>query len=189
MEQLEKRRLLIDTDMGNDDIMAICMMLLNPTVKIEGFAVTAGVSDAQIGAKNLLNILAYCSKDIPVAIGPKREFQTQLNFPNRDIQRAQDLTLLSDLDITDTNPILSNYQDLIDQVLQEPFTILALGPLTNIAVMIGQYPQAKNNIERIILMGGGIEKGNVPPEFEAEYNIALDPQSANQVFRLVAGRR
>lgn len=184
MKQIEQQRLLIDTDMGNDDIMAICMILLNPRFKVEGFTVTSGVSDAQIGTKNLLGILTYCTKDIPVAMGPKRSFQTQLNFPQIDMQRAQELTLLADRGIN-INPALSEplpYADLIEQVIQKPFTILALGPLTNIATLIQQYPQTKDKVERIILMGGGIKQGNMLPELTTEYNIALDPQSAAQVF-------
>lgn len=183
MKQIEQR-LLIDTDMGNDDIMAICMILLNPRFKVEGFTVTSGVSDAQIGTKNLLGILTYCAKDIPVAMGPKRAFQTQLNFPQIDMQRAQELTLLSErgIDICPTQSRPYPFDALIDQVKSESLVILALGPLTNIAEMIQQYPEAKNKINRIILMGGGIKQGNIPPQMTAEYNIALDPSSAEQVF-------
>lgn len=185
MEQMEKQRLLIDTDMGNDDIMAICMLLLNPNIQIEGFSVTSGVSNAQIGVRNLLRILSYCNRNIPVAIGPEREFQTELNFPQRDIQRAEELILLSDLNIPEINQTLSrslSFEELMDQVIRESFTLLVLGPLTNIATMIQLYPQIENNLESIILMGGGIKQGNVPPKYEAEYNIALDPKSADQVF-------
>ena len=63
----------------------------------------------------------------------------------------------------------------------EPVTLVPVGPLTNIALLLARYPEAADNVERIVLMGGAIAEGNVTPA--AEFNIYVDPEAAWRVFR------
>ena len=63
----------------------------------------------------------------------------------------------------------------------EPVTLVAIGPLTNIALLITQYPECLFNIRRLVLMGGSAGRGNFTPN--AEFNIAIDPEAAAKVFQ------
>ena len=62
----------------------------------------------------------------------------------------------------------------------EPITLVAIGPLTNIALLLTQYPECVFNIRRLVIMGGSAGRGNFTPN--AEFNIAIDPEAAAKVF-------
>lgn len=62
----------------------------------------------------------------------------------------------------------------------EPMTLVAIGPLTNIALLLTQYPECRFNIRRLVIMGGSAGRGNFTPN--AEFNIAIDPEAAAKVF-------
>jgi inosine-uridine nucleoside N-ribohydrolase len=182
-ENMKKERLLIDTDMGNDDIMAFAM-LSESRFQIMGYALTDGVARTHAGASNLTGLLNYLGRPAPIAIGPKRQFQAQVDFPSIDIQRAEELTLVKDLNIKiPEEPQLQTFEKLTTEALSDPTTLFALGPLTNVAAIIENYPASAAKISRIVMMGGGINSGNVSPDNFAEYNIALDPPSADKVFK------
>src|SRR4029450_8271805 len=73
--------------------------------------------------------------------------------------------------------------DLLARVLlaaDEPVTLVPLGPLTNVALLLARYPDAAERIARMVLMGGAIGEGNVTAA--AEFNIYVDPESAQRVF-------
>lgn len=174
------KKIFIDTDMGYDDIVAILILLLSSTVEIGGISTVSGVSSSEKGIKNLQKILSYLNITIPLVKG--RAIRAIPRFPKTDSLRSEKLSLLQGLNIPkyplQVNKIndLKNFFDKTD----ERFTILALGPLTNIAYLVDTYP---DKISDLVIMGGGILKGNVPPDYRAEYNILLDPESANKVFR------
>lgn len=177
------KNIWIDTDMGNDDIMALAMLAQDPKIKIEAISLVNGVSRAKKGVQNLQGILQFLDLN-PQLFEDKsvKEYPYKLEFPKQDINRAEELTLLSKLPIQPTSAATLDISQLL-QSLPDQSVLLALGPLTNIASLIKQKPELfKQKISEIVLMGGGIEKGNVPPLRVAEYNIALDPLSAQVVF-------
>lgn len=181
---MNKTNLFIDTDMGNDDIMAIAMLLQSPTIKITGISLSYGVSDVNKGAPNLKSLLSFLDTDIPLYKDFSiKSYPYQLKFPSSDINRAEELTLLQKLDLKpQREPLITDIYELLEQLPDET-TILALGPLTNIAKIYKSNQKLFNKkIKKIVLMGGGIKKGNVPPDRLAEYNIALDPSAAETVF-------
>ena len=169
--------------MGNDDIMAIAMLLKFPRFQVTGYTLTDGVARTTAGARNLNGILDYLGKQAPIAVGVDRSFQTSVDFPPIDIQRAEELTLLKGLELKPKDSPLSNFDEIIGETTKEPFTLFALGPMTNVAAMIENYPDFKDKVNRIVMMGGGINSGNVSPLNYAEYNIALDPPAASKVFQ------
>lgn len=185
---VKEQKILIDTDIGNDDIMAICILFLAPMVEVAGITTVNGVARADVGRKNLLRILQYIRKPIPVILGSKSPLpKKDIQFPKRDRTRAENLTLLSSIRLPTASADLEKSpkveEFIFNLVNKEKVTIIALGPLTNIARTIIQYQNAfTKKIDKIILMGGGIAKGNIPPLNVAEYNIALDPNAANIVF-------
>lgn len=70
---------------------------------------------------------------------------------------------------------------------QEPITLVAIGPLTNIALLLTQYPECRFNIRRLVIMGGSAGRGNFTPN--AEFNIAIDPEAGGQRISQRSGDR
>ncbi|PIZ63504.1 hypothetical protein COY16_01595 [Candidatus Roizmanbacteria bacterium CG_4_10_14_0_2_um_filter_39_13] len=181
-----KTNLWIDTDMGNDDIMAISMLFLSNKTSIKGISLVNGVSSVNRGYENINVLLTYCGVNIPILSGYTTALvPNNTTFPIQDRKRAENLTLLSNLGIP-KNKLKNDKQIGVKSIasfISKNITILALGPLTNLASIIqNQGAKFKNNVNQIILMGGGLKKGNVPPSRKAEYNIWLDPQAAQIVF-------
>ncbi|HXV57431.1 MAG TPA: nucleoside hydrolase, partial [Gaiellaceae bacterium] len=83
-----------------------------------------------------------------------------------------------------TEPVGQHAVDfLAERILgsARPVTLVAVGPLTNVALLLARHPEAAGNVERIVLMGGAIAEGNVTPA--AEFNVYVDPEAAWRVFR------
>ncbi|MBI3620061.1 nucleoside hydrolase [Candidatus Roizmanbacteria bacterium] len=180
------KKIYIDTDMGNDDIMAICLLLASEVIDITGISTVYGVSGAQTGALNLAKLLKYLGKNIKIKSGsPQPLFEKTASFPLPDRLRAENLVL---------SPRLKNIKTTIQRSSQkvekfiseaiggEKVIIVALGPLTNIAKYISAQTKNINQKLKIVLMGGGLKRGNVFPDRYAEYNIWLDPEAAEIVF-------
>jgi len=179
------KNIFIDTDMGNDDIMAISLLLLSNRVKVTGFSTDFGVSSTRQGGLNLYNLISYYKLTIPVIVGSAKSSNNNTRaFPTFDRKRAENLILLPYFQKTIKSiKRKNNYEKIIFEKLQNNTTIIALGPLTNIANLITKYGDCfTNKINEIFVMAGGIYSGNVPPEKIAEYNILLDPKAANIVF-------
>lgn len=186
---MKDKKVFIDTDMGNDDIMAICMLLLEPNIAITGISLINGVSGIKKGSENIEKILSFLQKNISVCSGYEKGFiEEKAQFPQRDIDRAEALTLLNGIKLPKkTNSELKSKKFVEDFILEKTSQgdtiLLALGPLTNIAKCIEKFgEQFLKNLGEIIIMGGGIKRGNVAPNFVAEYNIWLDPEAAQIVF-------
>lgn len=173
--------------MGNDDIMAIYMLLLSKKFQIVGISCVNGVSNPIIGANNLRRIFEYCDEQIPICSDSIFSFESKNKFPKRDIIRAETLNLLNSLNIPSTTrqPILNKSVEkyIYKKVNKQIDIFLALGPLTNIAKTILRYKKSfTSRVKRLVIMGGGIYRGNVAPFNQAEYNIWVDPKAAKIVF-------
>ena len=172
------KNIIIDTDMGVDDIIAISLLLNNPAINIKAISTVRGVADLDRGTNNLARLLTFVGKtDLPIYQG-FNPVKQKIDFPKIDRRRANNLTLLKSISLPKlpVNKVIIkkfNYQ------FNSPVSLLCLGPLTNIAKTI----QGKSNINEIVIMGGAVFKpGNIPPDFLYEYNIALDPVAAKTVF-------
>lgn len=175
--------LWIDTDMGNDDIMALAMLNQPPSINIKAISLVNGVSRVKKGLSNLKGVLEYLKLN-PLLFEDTsiKKYPYKLEFPKQDINRAEELTLLGNLPIKPLETKADDLKNLLS-TLPDLSVLLALGPLTNIAKLMQSSPDLFNKkVTKIILMGGGIEKGNVPPLRLAEYNIALDAEAAKKVF-------
>lgn len=181
--------IIIDTDMGNDDIVAICMLLLSKKFSVKAISIVNGVASTDAGTKNLAKILAFIGRtDIPIISGAQQALlEKKAAFPLIDRQRANNLSLLPELNIPQfslTRMPISNSLDSLSQIIfnQKP-TILCFGPLTNIARLITKYGQKfTSQIPQVFVMGGAISAGNVPPKNICEYNVYLDPEAAKKIF-------
>ncbi len=173
--------IIIDCDPGHDD--AIMLMLAFGSRKFDIRAVTtsAGNQTQQKTLVNTLRILTLIGEQADVYRGNEKPLF-------RDLIIADYVHGESGLDGTDLpepgfSPQAESAVQAIARLLaasEEKITIVATGPLTNIAGFLLMFPHLKMKIEKIVLMGGGISRGNYTPL--AEFNIYIDPEAASIVF-------
>jgi len=190
---MNKQTIFIDTDMGNDDLIAICMLLSSKKFKVIGISTVNGVARASTGAKNLARILTYLNIiTIPIIKGFVRPISNtwRAEFPKNDKQRANRLTLIKKIGISKLiSQNIRKYNSIIEifKIINrssQKVTLICLGPLTNIATLINKFGKKfTRNINQIVLMGGAVNvSGIVSPLNLAEYNIYLDPEAAKIIF-------
>jgi purine nucleosidase len=180
---MKKRRIILDTDPGIDDALAILLALAVPQVELEAITITFGNCSADQGVRNALSILELAqAKQIPVAKGAERPLvQPLLLAPethgNTGIGYAQ-------LPLPSIEPYPAPAVNLlIDKVMARPgeMTIVAIGPLTNLALAMRIEPRLIQVIKEVFIMGGAIRHpGNTTPL--AEFNTYCDPHAAHIVF-------
>ncbi len=179
---MTRRPILIDTDPGQDDAIAILLALASPELELLGITTVAGNVPLALTSRNARIICELAGRtDIPVYAGAAQPLQ-------RALVTAEFVHGKSGLDgITLPEPQMQLREGhavdfLIETLMQrEGITVCALGPLTNIALALQKEPRIAQRIERIVLMGGGyFEGGNITPA--AEFNFYVDPQAAAQVF-------
>lgn len=182
---MKKPILFIDTDMGVDDIIAICMIVASDSFHICGISVVNGVSPIRAGIRNLTRVLAYLGVSIPLYLGVDQTAQrSRRQFPIIDRRRAKTLAPLATLPLPNARPDPQPRTQLAKDILaKKSVTMLCLGPLSNIAGLLIRK-NIRNAIQRLVVMGGALTvPGNVPPQNVAEYNMLLDPRAADYVVR------
>jgi inosine-uridine nucleoside N-ribohydrolase len=172
--EAEKIPILLDTDIGSDvdDAFALTLILDSPEFDLLGVTTVSGdtVARARLAAK-MLDVAGR--PDIPVAAGEPGK-----PLPIEQSQWADGFKSPALL----TTKAVDFLQDQIDHSA-DPVTLIAIGPLTNVAALLNQDPAAAKRIKVIALMGGSVYRGyqpGSPPE--PEYNIKLDPEAARIVF-------
>ena len=182
--------ILIDTDVARDDIGAILYLLKHPEVSIKAMSVSCGLTYIDVGADNLLRLLNHLGgRDIPVITGAKTPLKTDHTFPPK-WRNCSNTFFGLDLPETDLKPFESENLASVIEEQPEKIIVVVLGPLTNIAELFQTNPTVKEKIEQIIIMGGAVNTpGNVGqeyspiPNFDAEWNIYIDPHAADIVFK------
>jgi inosine-uridine nucleoside N-ribohydrolase len=176
------RPIVIDTDPGIDDALAIMLAAASPEVDIRGIVAVAGNVDIDSTSANAASLADLLRLECPVgrgASGPLRR---------HDAEAAHDVHGVDGLgghrlppSSRTLEPGVALLARLIDES-PEPLTIIPIGPLTDIALLLDEFPDAVRGIDRIVLMGGGARDvlGNVTPV--AEFNIWFDPDAAARVF-------
>lgn len=176
------RRIIIDCDPGHDDAIAILLALAHPDkFKIEGITTVGGNHNVDKITDNLLKLLTLVDKDIKVAKGAK----SPLVCPLVTGEEAHGGTGMDGHNLSDIKfkPIAKGAVEFMKDIITEAsdkITLVAIGPLTNIAMLFSTFPEVKEKIELISLMGGGINEGNKTAA--AEFNIYVDPEAAKIVF-------
>jgi len=180
------RKIIIDTDPGQDDAVAILLALASPEeIDVLGITCVAGNVPLTLTSKNARIICELARKpDVKVFAGCDRPL-------GRDLVTAEHVHGKSGLDGPDLPDPKMPLQDthavdfIIESLRGEPsgtVTLCPLGPLTNIAMAFEKAPDIMARVSEIVLMGGAyFEVGNVTPA--AEFNIYVDPQAANIVFK------
>jgi purine nucleosidase len=177
-------RVLIDTDPGIDDAIALLLALRSPELDVAGVSVVQGNVGIEAGTVNALRILELSGRgEIPVAAGPPEPLVRQAR--RSELVHGSDGLADLGLALPEGKPRDEYGPAFLIRMLEdadEPTTIIALGPLTNLAIVLLSAPHVVSRIERVVLMGGSVRwEGNITPA--AEYNIHADPESASIVFR------
>ena len=179
------RNIIIDTDPGQDDAVAILLALASPEVTVLGITAVAGNVPLALTQKNARIVCELAGKpDTLVFAGCDAPL-------NRKLVTAEHVHGKTGLDGPQLAPPTMPLQDqhavdwIIDTLRAAPdnsITLCPLGPLTNIATALQRAPDITAAIEEIVLMGGGyFQGGNITPS--AEFNIYVDPEAADIVFR------
>jgi len=180
---MKSKRIIIDTDPGIDDSLAILLALASPEVTLEGLTVVHGNSSTEQGTVNALSILELAgASHIPVARGCELPLvQPSLLAPETHGNSGLGYANLS---APGSKPIVQNGCDfLIERIMSNPgeITLVAVGPLTNIALAIRQEPRIVEAVKEVFIMGGAIRhEGNTTPL--AEFNTYVDPHATHIVF-------
>ncbi len=173
---------IIDTDPGVDDAIALLMALSCPELDVIGLTTTAGNVPLAPATRNTLALLEYLNRtDVPVYKGASRPVRGKFAYA-RHVHSASGLT--HRLNEPETKPAETGAVRYIGQtLLAEPgaISIIALGPLTNLARVMKRYKSALPAARRIIAMGGAMDTpGNVTPH--SEFNFYSDPTAARMVI-------
>ena len=174
-------KIVLDTDPGHDDAIAILLALASPELELLGLTTVAGNQTLDKTTANALKVLEYVERtDVPVHVGASRPLV-------REQWAAEFVHGRSGLDGPDlpdpqTEPVPGGAVDFLAEQLEahEGVVLVPVGPLTNIALLLAKYDGIEERIARIVLMGGAIAEGNVTPA--AEFNIWADPEAAHRVF-------
>jgi purine nucleosidase len=176
------RTLLIDTDGGSDDVVALIMALRSSDVHVSAITVVAGNVPVEQATRNVLCAVELCGAQTPVSTGAERpllrEFVSAQWFHGRDGLGDHGYAPASRR--ADSRHAVDA---MIETVLSNPgMEVVTLGPLTNLALAMNREPRIINAIGRCVVMGGApCCEGNVTPA--AEFNIWVDPEAAKMVFR------
>lgn len=181
----QSRRIIVDTDPGQDDAVAILLALGSAELEIVGITAVAGNVPLKLTEKNARKICELAGRpDVKVYAGAIRPLA-------RELVTAEEVHGKTGLNGPQLPEPKMKLQDqyavdfIVETLMKEEtgtITLCALGPLTNVALALIREPKIAPRIKEIVLMGGGFfEGGNVTPT--AEFNIYVDPHAADVVFK------
>lgn len=175
------RKIIIDTDPGIDDAVAIAIALYAKELDVQLITTVAGNVGLENVTINALKLLKFLNKKVPVAKGAKKPLlKTAMS-----VESVHGKTGMEGYDFPepDTSLLMNiNAVEAMHQVIQsnKEITLVCIGPLTNIALLINSYPDDLEKVKEIVIMGGAIGRGN--SGVYSEYNFHFDPEAAKIVM-------
>jgi inosine-uridine nucleoside N-ribohydrolase len=188
-----RRAVIVDTDSGADDLMAIAFLLSRPDIHVEAITIVNGMAHVSAGGKNVLRLLALAGRnEIPVFLGRDTPLSGSQEFP-AEWRRASDE--LPGIPLPEPKRSLES-RDATDYLLKRlldaahPVQVLALGPLTNLAEVFSHTPRSARTGRQLVILGGAVRvSGNLGDSgpFQtnnvfAEWNMFIDPAAAKIVL-------
>ena len=178
------RKIIIDTDPGVDDTMAIFFALCSPELEVVGLTTIFGNVHTELATKNALRLLEIAGRrDIPVAHGADDALTQPYEGPVPSVHGADGQGEIFLPDPAGEPLDISAAQFIVEQLRAHPgeITLVPVGPLTNIALALRLEPRITEWAHEVVLMGGNaLVPGNASPAGEA--NIRNDPEAADVVF-------
>ena len=177
------RRVWIDTDMGFDDLAAVLTVAMQPDWRIDGMSLVAGNAPLPVVIDNALRAAHAFDWGFPIHAGCARPLVgalvTAQGILGADAMQSARRQLPPDCaDLASDDAIGALHRHLSDA--HEPATLLALGPLTNVASLLDTHPALAARIGQLMWMGGSAGPGNHTAA--AEFNAAVDPESVQRVL-------
>jgi len=176
------RRIIIDTDPGIDDAMAIFLALRSPELKVEAITPVCGNVPLDFTLPNALRLVEIADRtDVPVAAGASHPLVRRL-VTSGHVHGANGLGGVEFPD-PKIKPVREAAPEIIRRIVREnpgEIMIVAVGPLTNVALALRDDPELAAMIPQIAIMGGSLSGGNITPA--AEFNLYVDPEAARIVF-------
>ena len=177
------RKIIIDCDPGIDDALALMLALSSPELNILGITTVSGNVPAPMGADNALKVLRQMNRlDIPVYCGA--EIPLKKDYVDAKDTHGEDGLGETNYPKADGVSWKDGAVDFIIETLQKEtgVSIIAIGPMTNLALALQKCPEAFQRLDEFISMGGNFRSyGNCSPV--AEYNYWCDPDAANYVYQ------
>jgi pyrimidine-specific ribonucleoside hydrolase len=188
-----RRAVIIDTDAGADDLMAIAFLLSRSDIQVEAITIENGMAHIPAGAKNVLRLLALAGRnDVPVFLGRESPMSGMQEFPEEWRKASDELPGLDLPETTRTADSRSAEDYLLKRFLDavHPMQVLALGPLTNLGEVFSRSPRAAHTGRQLVILGGAIGvSGNLgeggifkTDNAASEWNFFIDPAAAKIVF-------
>lgn len=179
---MKKRPIIIDTDPGIDDAVAIAIALFSEELDVKLITTVAGNVSLDKVTYNTLRLLKFFQKAVPVAKGAAEP----LILPLMDASNVHGKSGMEGFDFEEPDDHLLLEENAVNAMRRvimesdEPITLVPIAPLTNIALLLKVYPEVKANIREIVMMGGSASRGN--KGVMSEFNVATDPEAAKIVF-------
>lgn len=189
------RPAIVDTDVAADDLVALLYLLHSPEMRLVGITTVNGVASPEAGARNVLRVLAAAGRGgMPVVVGAEKPLAGEQAFPEAWRESAERLEGV-DLPPAKIGELPNDAPHWLLERIEESsegVSILALGPLTNIAQALAEAPDLCRHVERIVWLGGAaFVRGNVDawPQGASErhdggreWNAYIDPEAARRVL-------
>lgn len=180
LEEMATRKIIIDGDPGVDDAFAIALAAFEESLEILALHTVAGNVSVEHTTRNARGLAQMLDLDVPIAKGADEplifepifaeEVHGENGFGDVELAKLAPMSSLS---------ALESYVKILSAT-EEKVTIVAIGPLTNVAVLLKAYPHLKDKIAGISLMGGGLKGGNTTSA--GEFNFYYDPHAAHIVL-------
>lgn len=177
---MSRTKVIIDTDPGVDDAVAILLALASDELEVLAITTVTGNVDVALTTLNARRLVQLAKRpDVIVARGCAQA----LAGPLGEFEGVHGSDGLGDLE-WDEPTIGVDHDDAVEVMRRliesDPLSIVAIGPLTNLAVLLERHPGIDRRVEKVVIMGGASFEGNVTPA--AEFNIWADPEAAQKVF-------
>ena len=174
---------MIDCDPGIDDALSLALALQSPEVDLLGITTVTGNVPVSATTRNALRLLRALGRDdVPVAAGAARGLVRAhgLHPPIHGSNGLGDVELPEAAAAMRPEHAVEFIAGLLRAAAPGSVTIAAIGPLTNIALLVALHPELMDRVARLIVMGGTASRGNCTPV--AEFNVWADPEAAHRVL-------
>lgn len=176
-------RVIIDTDPGVDDALALLLAMRSPELKIEGITAVAGNVPLELTLPNALRMVEIAGRtELPVAAGARDPLVRRL--VTAAYAHGENGLGGAVFPEPKTKPIPEPAADFIRRTVRKypgEVTLITIGPLTNVGVALRGDPELAGMVRGLVMMGGSLSGGNITPA--AEFNVYVDPEAARIVFQ------